>query len=95
MTPSHDGKSDQEKHDSDGADEIRHHGDETGNIAGVGPDEADDRSHDEHGDHRNEPVQEPSSCDDVEPTLMGAFRQSKCQTLLVRHRLPVLLLAAV
>ena len=83
LTPSHDGKSDQEKHDSDGADEVRHHGNETGNVAGVGPYEADDRSQDEHGDHRNEPVKEPSSRDGVEPTLMKAFRQSKRQTLLL------------
>jgi hypothetical protein len=73
LTPSHDGKSDQENHDSDGADEVRHHGNETGNVAGVGPDEADNNSHDEHSDRRSQPVKEPSSRDDVEPTLMGGF----------------------
>ena len=76
LAPSHDGKGDQEKYDSDDTGDVRHHGDQTGNVAGVGPDEADDRSHDEHGDHCSEPVQNPSSGDDAEPTSMGAFRQS-------------------
>ena len=42
LTPSHDGQSDQEKQDSDGTDDVRHHGNQTGNVACVGPDEADD-----------------------------------------------------
>jgi hypothetical protein len=53
LTPSHDGKGDQEKDDSDGTDDVRHDGNQTGNVARVGPDEADNRSHDEHGDHRS------------------------------------------
>ena len=81
LTPSHDAKRDQEKHDSEATDEVRHHGNQTGNVAGVGPDEADSRSHDEHGDHRSQPVQNPSFGDDAEPTLMTGFRQSKRQVL--------------
>src|SRR5919106_2418572 len=77
LTPSHDCKGDQEKHDSDGTDDVRHDGNQTRNIAGVGPDEADNRSHDEDGDHRSEPVENPSSSDDAEPTLTAAFRESK------------------
>ena len=69
LTPSHEGKGDTENHDSDDSDDVRHHGDQTGNVAGVGPDEADDRSHDEHGDHRSQPVQNPSSGD--EPSLLS------------------------
>jgi hypothetical protein len=69
-TPGHDGKGDQEQHDSDGTGDVRHHGNGTGNIAGVGPDEADNRSHGEYADHRSEPVQNPSSGDDSEPTLL-------------------------
>jgi hypothetical protein len=53
-------------------------------VAGVSPDEADDRSHDEHGDHRSEP--QPVASDDAEPTPMTEFRQSKRQAL-VRPRL--------
>ena len=48
-TPRHDGKGDHEKHDSDDG---RHDGKRTGNVARVRPDEADNRPHDEHGDHR-------------------------------------------
>jgi hypothetical protein len=53
MPPSHDGKGDQQKHNSDDTGDVRHHGNQTGNVAGVRPDEADDRSPDEHGDHRS------------------------------------------
>jgi hypothetical protein len=52
LPPSNDGKGDQENHDSDGTDDVRHDGNETRNIAGVGPDEADNYSNDEHGHHR-------------------------------------------
>jgi len=52
LTPSHDGKGDQKNHDSDGTNDVRHHGNRTGNVAGVGPNETDNRPHDEHGNHR-------------------------------------------
>ena len=71
LTPSGDGKSDQENHDSDATDDVRHHGNEPGNVARVSPDEADNYSRDDHGDRRSEPVENPSSGDDVEPTLVG------------------------
>jgi hypothetical protein len=53
LTPSQDAKGDQQTHDSDGTDDARRHGNETGNVAGVSPDKADKRSHYEHGDHRS------------------------------------------
>jgi hypothetical protein len=77
MPPSHDGKGDQQKHNSDDTGDVRHHGNQTGNVAGVRPDEADDRSPDEHGDHRSWPVQDPSSSDDAEPTPIEAFRERR------------------
>jgi hypothetical protein len=76
LTPGHDGKGDQEKHDPDGTDDVRHDGNQTGYVTGVRPDEANNRSHDEHGNHHSEPIENPSSGDDVEPTLLAAFRQS-------------------
>ena len=69
LTPSNDSEGDQENHDAQHTDDVRHHGNRTGDIAGVGPDQADDRSHDEHGDHRSEPVQNPSSGN--EPSLLS------------------------
>ena len=82
LTPSYDNKGDHKNHDADGTDDVRRHGNRTGNVAGVGPDEADNRSHDEHDDHRSQPVQNPSLGDDAEVTLMGASRQSFRQALL-------------
>jgi hypothetical protein len=82
LAPSHDAKREQEKHDCEGTDDVRHYGNQTCDVAGVGPDEADNRSHDEHGDHRSQPVENPSPSDDAEPTLMTAFRQSKRQALI-------------
>jgi hypothetical protein len=52
LTSSDDGKGNQENDDSDGTDDACDHGNETRNVAGVGPDEADNRSDDEQGDHR-------------------------------------------
>jgi hypothetical protein len=52
LSPSDDGKSDQENYETDDADTVRHHGNETGDVAGVCPYEADNRSHDEHGNSR-------------------------------------------
>lgn len=49
--PSHDGEGDQENHDSGDANDVRHNGDETGNVARVRPDEANNRPYDEYGDH--------------------------------------------
>jgi hypothetical protein len=53
LPPSHDGKSDQQTHDGDGAGDVRHYGNQTSNVAGVRPDEADNRSRDEHNDRCN------------------------------------------
>ena len=83
LTPSRHGKGDQENHDCDATDDVRHQGNEPGNVARVSPDEADKDSRDDHGDRRSQPVENPSSGDDVEPTLVGALRQSIRQTLLV------------
>src|SRR5215217_6408343 len=71
LTPGYDCEGDQEGHDSHARGDGRHHGNRPGYVAGVGPDEADNRSHDEHGDHRGQPVQNPSSGHDGEPTPMG------------------------
>jgi hypothetical protein len=87
LAPGRDGKGDQENHDSDGTEDVRHHGNEPSNVARVGPQKADNYSHDEHSDHRSKPVENPSSGDDAEPTLTGAFRQSKRQSLLGAARL--------
>jgi hypothetical protein len=40
------GERDQEKQNPNDADDIRYHGDRTGNVAGVSPDEADSRPYD-------------------------------------------------
>ena len=45
-------KGDHENNDSDDADDVRCNGDRPGYVARVSPDETDDRSHDEHCDHR-------------------------------------------
>ena len=53
LPPSHDGKSDQQTHDGDSAGDVRNDGNHPGDVAGVRPDEADDRPHDKHDDcHR-------------------------------------------
>jgi hypothetical protein len=85
LTPSHDAKRDQEKHDSDQTDHVRHPGKRTGDVTRVRPHETDSRPYDEQCDHRSQPVENPSPCDDAEPTLMTAFRHSKRQAL-VRGR---------
>jgi hypothetical protein len=51
LTPSHDGKGDQEKNDSDATDDVRDYGNRTGNVTRICPYKTDDRSHDEHGNH--------------------------------------------
>ena len=56
-------KSDQENHNPDAADDVRHHGESTRDIARVGPDQADNRSHDEQSDHRGQPVEDPACGD--------------------------------
>jgi hypothetical protein len=74
------GKGDQEKHDSNDTDDVRYHGDPTGDIARIGPDEANHCSHDEQSEHRGKPVQNPSSID--APSLLAMeFRQSFRQAL--------------
>jgi hypothetical protein len=52
LTPSFDAKGDQENHDSHASGDVRHHGNHPGNVARVGPDQADDRADEEQGDHR-------------------------------------------
>ena len=85
LTPSHDAKRDQEKHDSDQTDHVRHTGKRTGDVTCVRPYETDSRPDDEQCDHRSQPVKNPSPCDDAEPTLVTAFRHSKRHAL-VRGR---------
>jgi len=75
LTPSHNYKGDQEEHDPNEADDVRRDGHRTRNVARVRPDETDDCPHDEHGDHGTEPVQNPSSSDDAEPTPLERLRQ--------------------
>jgi hypothetical protein len=53
LTSSHDDKGDQENDDSDDSDDVRHDRNETGDVACVSPDKADNRPSDEHGDHRS------------------------------------------
>ena len=52
LSPSDDRKRDQENYESDDADHVRHHGNETSDVAGVCPYETDNRSHDEHDNGR-------------------------------------------
>ena len=68
LPPSHDGEGDQESQDSEPADDGRHPSNGTGNIVGVGPDESDGESCDEHDQRYSQPVKNPSSSDEVEPT---------------------------
>ena len=53
LTARHDDKGDQEKNNSNDTEDVRHHGNQTGDVAGVGPDEADNRSRGEQPDHRS------------------------------------------
>jgi len=53
------GEGDQNQHDSNAADDVRHHGNRTGHVAGVRPDETDDRPDDEQSDNRGEPEEKP------------------------------------
>jgi hypothetical protein len=46
------GEGDQKKHDSNDIDEVRHPGKRTGYVAGVRPDETDNRPDDEQKHHR-------------------------------------------
>jgi hypothetical protein len=45
------GESDQKKHDSNDADDVRYPGKRPCDVAGIRPDEANGRSHDEQSDH--------------------------------------------
>jgi hypothetical protein len=78
LTSSHEDEQDQENHDSHASDDVRHHGNHPGNIAGVGPDKADDRPHHEQRDHRSKPVQNLSPGDvlSLRPLERFAFRQA-------------------
>ena len=83
LTPSHDGKGDQKNHDSDGTNDVRHHGKGTSDIARVRPDESNNHSHHKQNGHSGEPVEDPSLGDATDPKPVKAFRQSKRQTLLL------------
>lgn len=69
--PSHNDKGDYENHDPNHAEDVGRHGNRTGDIARVRPDESDYRSHNEDGDHRSKPVQNPSSRDGPQPTPLA------------------------
>ena len=77
--PRHDRKGDQQNHDS-------------GCIARVRPDEADDCPHDEHGDRCREPVEDPTRCDALilvpsrSPANPGAEPQLDASFAGVGHR---------
>ena len=58
------GERDQQENDPHATHDVRNHGDCTGEIARVGPDQTHDRSHDEQGDRSGEPEEDPSSSDD-------------------------------
>jgi hypothetical protein len=57
------GEHSHENHDSNDADDVRHPGKRTCGVVRVCPDETDDRPHDEQGDHRDQPVENPSGGD--------------------------------
>jgi hypothetical protein len=77
LPPRHDRKGNQQNHDSDGTDDVRHHGKHAGSVARVCPDEANDRPHDEHGDRCREPVEDPTRCDAVDPNPVAPSRQPR------------------
>ena len=54
------------------------HGNRTGDVAGIRPDESDDRSYNEDSDHRSKPAQNPSSRDGIRAySPRGRFRASE------------------
>ena len=59
------GERDQKQHDPNNADDVRHPCKPTRQVAGVRPEEANSRSHDEQSDHRDKPVENPPCGDDV------------------------------
>jgi hypothetical protein len=77
LPPSHDGEGDQESQDSEPADDGRHTSNGTGNVVGVGPDESDDESYDEHDYRCSQPVENPSSGDEVELTPRPSWRDTR------------------
>jgi hypothetical protein len=77
-----DGEGNQKKHDSTDANDVRHPGKRTGHVAGVRPDKADNRPHDEQNDHRGQPVENPPGGDGSDRSLVGSFHQPKHQDLL-------------
>jgi len=81
LTTSHDGKGDQERHDANGTNDVRHHGKRTGDITRIRPDNADNHSHHKESDHSNEPVEDSFFGDATDPRSIGAFRQPFRQTL--------------
>jgi hypothetical protein len=82
LTTSHDGKGNQERHDANGTNDVRHHGKRTGDITRVRPDDADNHSHHKESDHSNEPVEDSSFGDATDARPVRAFRQPFRQTLL-------------
>lgn len=62
-----DHKNDQQHHDSHNADDVRHAGKGTRDVARIRPDESDDRSADEQRDHRSKPPVDTSICDHAAP----------------------------
>jgi hypothetical protein len=82
LTSSHDDKGDQRNHDSDATDDVRHPGDQTGNVAGVGQDEAEIVPRTSTATIAASQYRSCRLMMRPRPTLMGAFRQSKRQSLL-------------
>jgi hypothetical protein len=54
---------DQKEKDPHATHDVRNHGDRTGEIARVGPDQTYDRSHDEQGDRHGKGIEDPSGSD--------------------------------
>src|SRR2546429_7853219 len=54
------GEGDQEHHDSDNADDVRHAGKHTRHVTRVRPDQTNDRPDDEQTEHRGQPGENPS-----------------------------------
>jgi hypothetical protein len=59
------GQPNQEKNDCSGTHYVRDHGYRASQIARVRPDQADDRSQDDQGDGRGQPVDDPSCGDEA------------------------------
>jgi hypothetical protein len=80
------GQPNQEKNDCSGTHYVRNHGYRASQIARVRPDQADDRSQDDQGDGRGQPVEDPSCGDEaiLQPAFWSMARTSEASRIAAR-----------